>query len=147
MTGYRSGFVAGDPELIAALRKLRPSTGLTPQEFVQRASVAAWNDETHVEEMRANVARKRKLFLDVLTSHALRAAGSPATFYLWVAVPEGLTSLEWSLRLLDEADVIVAPGSFFGDDGEGYARLAMVPTLEDCERAAEALDRALGRTA
>ena len=75
MTGYRSGFVAGDPELIAALRKLRPSTGLTPQEFVQRASVAAWNDEAHVEEMRANVARKRKLFLDVLTSHGVRVAG------------------------------------------------------------------------
>ena len=50
MTGYRSGFVAGDPELIAALKRLRPSVGVTPQEFVQRASVAAWNDEAHVEE-------------------------------------------------------------------------------------------------
>jgi acetylornithine aminotransferase len=56
MTGYRSGFVAGDPALIAALRKLRPSTGLTPQEFVQRASIAAWNDESHVEETRAAYA-------------------------------------------------------------------------------------------
>jgi succinyldiaminopimelate transaminase len=147
MTGYRSGFVAGDPELIAALRKLRPSTGLTPQDFVQRASVAAWNDEAHVEEMRAGYARKRKLFLDVLAAHGVRVAGSPATFYLWVAVPEGHTSLEWSLRLLDEADLIVAPGSFFGADGEGYVRLAMVPILEDCERAAESLDGALGRTA
>ena len=45
MTGYRSGFVAGDPEMIAAMRALRPSAGVTPQEFVQRASVAAWNDE------------------------------------------------------------------------------------------------------
>ena len=144
MTGYRSGFVAGDPELIAALRKLRPSTGLTPQEFVQAASVAAWNDENHVEEMRAGYARKRKLFLDVLSSHGVRVAGSPATFYLWVAVPDGLSSLDWSLRLLDEADLIVAPGTFFGPDGEGYVRFAMVPTLEDCERAAESLDRALG---
>lgn len=144
MTGYRSGFVAGDPELIAALRKLRPSTGLTPQEFVQQASVAAWSDEAHVEEMRANYARKRKLFLDVLSSHGVRVAGSPATFYLWVAVPVGRTSLDWSLELLDAADLIVAPGTFFGPDGEGYVRLALVPTLEDCERAAEALDRALG---
>jgi succinyldiaminopimelate transaminase len=144
MTGYRSGFVAGDPELIAALRKLRPSTGLTPQEFVQEASIVAWNDEAHVEEMRACYARKRKLFLDVLSSHGVRVAGSPATFYLWVAVPGGLTSLDWSLRLLDEADLIVAPGTFFGSDGEGYVRLALVPTLDDCERAAEALDRALG---
>ena len=59
-------------------------------------------------------------------------------------MPDGLTSLDWSLRLLDEADVIVAPGSFFGEGGEGYIRLAMVPTLDECERAAESLDRALG---
>jgi acetylornithine aminotransferase len=147
MTGYRSGFVAGDPELIAALRRLRPSVGVTPQEFVQRASVAAWNDEAHVEETRATYGRKRKLFLDLFASRGVRVAGSEATFYLWVVVPEGRTSLAWSLELLDAADVLVAPGSFFGPEGEGYARIAMVPTIEQCERAAEALDRVLGASA
>ena len=147
MTGYRSGFVAGDPDLIAALKALRPSVGVTPQEFVQRASVAAWSDEVHVEETRAVYARKRKLFLDLFASHAVRIAGSDATFYLWVAVPGGSTSLEWSIALLEGADVIVAPGSFFGPDGEGYVRMAMVPTIEECERAAEAVDRVLGSTA
>jgi succinyldiaminopimelate transaminase len=144
MTGYRSGFIAGDPELIAALKALRPSVGVTPQEFVQRASVAAWNDEAHVEETRAIYARKRKLFLDLFTSHELRVAGSDATFYLWVVVPSGTSSLEWSIALLEDAGVIVAPGSFFGPDGEGYVRMAMVPTIEECERAAESLDRVLG---
>ena len=147
MTGYRSGFVAGDPELIAALRRLRPSVGVTPQEFVQRASVAAWNDEAHVEETRATYGRKRKLFLDLFTARGVRVVGSTATFYLWVVVPDGRTSLEWSLQLLDDADVVVAPGSFFGPEGEGYARIAMVPTIEECERAAEALDRVLGGAA
>ena len=142
MTGYRSGFVAGDPELIAALRRLRPSVGVTPQEFVQRASIAAWGDEQHVEETRALYARKRKLFLDLFASKGIRVAGSVATFYLWVAVPAG-PSLDWSLRLLEEADVIVAPGSFFGPAGEGYVRMAMVPTIEECERAIEALDGVL----
>jgi succinyldiaminopimelate transaminase len=145
MTGYRSGFVAGDPELIAALRRLRPSMGVTPQEFVQRASVAAWGDEQHVEETRALYARKRKLFLDLFASKGIRVAGSVATFYLWVAVPDaGGPSLDWSLRLLEDAGVIVAPGSFFGPAGEGYVRMAMVPTVEECERAVEALDRVLG---
>jgi succinyldiaminopimelate transaminase len=143
MTGYRSGFVAGDPDVIAALKALRPSVGVTPQEFVQRASVAAWSDEAHVEETRAVYARKRKLFLDLFSSHGVRVAGSEATFYLWVVVPGGSTSLEWSISLLEDADVLVAPGSFFGPDGEGYARMAMVPTIEECERAAEALDRVL----
>ena len=147
MTGYRSGFVAGDPELIAALKALRPSIGVTPQEFVQRASVVAWNDETHVEETRAVYGRKRKLFLDVFTAHGIHVTGSIATFYLWVPVPASTSSLEWSLRLLDDADVLVAPGSFFGPDGEGYVRMAMVPTMEECERAAEALDGVLGAAA
>jgi acetylornithine aminotransferase len=143
MTGYRSGFVAGDPELITALKGLRPSVGVTPQEFVQRASVAAWDDEGHVEETRSRYARKRAVFLDLFESRGIRVAGSVATFYLWVAVPGGTTSLDWSLRLLDQADVLVAPGSYFGPDGEGYVRMAMVPALEECERAAEALDRVL----
>jgi succinyldiaminopimelate transaminase len=142
MTGYRSGFVAGDPEVIGALRTLRPSVGVTPQEFVQRASVAAWNDDAHVEETRAAYGRKRKLFLDLFAAHGIRVAGSEATFYLWVDVPGG-TSLEWSLRLLQEADVLVAPGSFLGPEGEGFVRMAMVPTIEECERAAEALDGVL----
>jgi acetylornithine aminotransferase len=143
MTGYRSGFVAGDPDLIAALKALRPAVGVTPQEFVQRASVAAWNDETHVEAVRETYARKRSLFLDLFASTGVRVTASPATFYLWVAVPEGRTSLDWSLELLDAADVVVAPGSFFGPAGEGYARLAMVPTVEECERAVDALGSVL----
>ena len=65
MTGYRSGFVAGDPELVAALQQFRPNVGTAPQEFVQRASVVAWGDEEHVERARAAYAAKRELFLDL----------------------------------------------------------------------------------
>ncbi len=143
MTGYRSGFLAGDPDLLAALRALRPAVGVTPQEFVQRASIAAWSDDGHVEEVRAAYARKRKLFLDLFASRGIAVAGSVATFYLWVAVPGGRTSVDWSLELLEAADVVVAPGSFFGPGGEGYVRMAMVPTIEESERAAESIDRAL----
>jgi succinyldiaminopimelate transaminase len=140
MTGYRSGFAAGDPQLIGALRRLRPSVGVTPQEFVQRASVAAWNDERHVEDTRVRYEDKRRLFLELLERHGVRVAGSVATFYLWVAVPGGRTSLEWALELLERADIVVAPGSFFGPEGEGYVRIAMVPTLTECERATARLE-------
>lgn len=143
MTGYRSGFAAGDAGLIAALKALRPSVGVTPQEFVQRASVAAWNDETHVEDVRARYAAKRALFLELFRRHGVRVAGGAATFYLWIAVPGGRPSLGWALELLDRTGVIVAPGSFFGAEGEGYVRMAMVPTLAECERATEMLDAVL----
>jgi acetylornithine aminotransferase len=143
MTGYRSGFAAGDPILIEALRRLRPSVGVTPQEFVQRASVIAWGDERHVEDSRARYAAKRRIFLDLFERHGIHVAGSEATFYLWVAVPDGRPSLAWSLELLDRADVLVAPGSFFGPEGEGYVRMAMVPTLDECAHAAGAIGRML----
>ena len=141
MTGYRSGFAAGDPDLIGSLLRLRPAVGVTPQEFVQRASIVAWGDERHVEENRARYAAKRAVFLELFARHGLQVAGSEATFYLWVAVPEGRTSLDWAVDLLDRAGVVVAPGSFFGPEGEGYVRVAMVPTLAECERAAAELDR------
>ena len=141
MTGYRSGFAAGDPGLIGALQRLRPAVGVTPQEFVQRASIVAWGDERHVEQNRERYAAKRAIFFELFGRHGLHVAGSEATFYLWVAVPDGVTSLDWALDLLERADVVVAPGSFFGAEGEGYVRMAMVPTLAECERAATTLDR------
>ena len=139
MTGYRSGFAAGDPELIAALKGLRPSVGVTPQEFVQHASVAAWEDEVHVEENRERYAAKRRVFLGLFAARGVEVAGSVATFYLWVKVPGGGRSLDWATELLDRGGLIVAPGSFFGTEGEGYVRMAMVPTLDECERAAAIL--------
>ena len=62
--------------------------------------------------------------------------------YLWVAVPGGETSEEHAERLLGHG-VVVAPGSFLGPSGEGYVRYALVPTLEECERAVVLLDEAL----
>jgi acetylornithine aminotransferase len=142
MTGYRSGFAAGDPELIAALRAFRPTVGTAPQEFVQRASVAAWGDEKHVEETRARYRRKRELVGGALERRGVRIAGSAATMYLWVAVPEGESSESFAARLLEHG-VVVAPGAYLGAAGEGYVRFALVPSLEDCERAAAILEEVL----
>jgi succinyldiaminopimelate transaminase len=142
MTGYRSGFAAGDPELIAALRAYRPNVGTAPQEFVQRASVVAWDDEEHVERARAAYARKRRLVIDALERRGLRVAGSRATIYLWVEVPAGETSEAFAERLL-EAGVVVTPGSYLGDAGEGYVRFALVPSEEECRRGVERLEAAL----
>jgi len=142
MTGYRSGFVAGDPEIVAALQQFRPNVGTAPQEFVQRASVVAWGDEEHVERARASYAAKRALFLGLFARKGLRDAGGPSTMYLWVAVPDGETSEGFATRLLEQG-VLVAPGSFLGASGEGYVRFALVPTVEECERAVEILESVL----
>ena len=138
MTGYRSGFVAAPSWVIDALRKYRPSVGTAPQEFVQRASIAAWEDETHVERARAVYRRKRDVLVAAFERIGWRAAGKDATMYLWLALPHGETSEEAAERLL-EAGIVVAPGAYLGEAGEGYVRVALVPSIEDCERAAEIL--------
>jgi succinyldiaminopimelate transaminase len=140
MTGYRSGFVCAPREIGDALRSFRPTVGTAPQEFVQRASVAAWSDDRHVEDVRALYRRKRETVLPALEERGLRLAGSEATFYLWLDV--GGSSEEFARRLLGNG-IVVAPGSFFGDAGEGYVRLALVPTQEQCERAAVILREVL----
>ena len=142
MTGYRSGFVAGDPELIGALKQFRPTVGTAPQEFVQRASVVAWNDEEHVERTRDAYRRKREVLLPVLERQGIRVAGGSATMYLWLEVPGGEGSAELAARLLEHG-LVVSPGSFFGAAGEGYWRMALVPSEDECRRAAAILERAL----
>jgi acetylornithine/N-succinyldiaminopimelate aminotransferase len=133
MTGYRSGFMAGEPELIAQLREARANFGVAPQTMVQQAAVAAWSDDAHVDERRRVFAEKRELLLAHLSSLGLRVGGEGA-FYLWVQVPDGETSESYAARLASRG-ILVVPGPNFGSAGEGFVRLAMVPTLEDCKKA------------
>jgi len=142
MTGYRSGFVAGDPELIAALRAFRPTVGTAPQEFVQRAAIAAWGDETHVERLREGYRRKREILLGALAEKGVRVAGGEATMYLWLEVPGGGPSEAFATSLLEHG-IVIAPGAFFGPAGEGYVRIALVPTEDECRRAAAILREVL----
>jgi len=142
MTGYRSGFVAADAELIRALKQFRPTVGTAPQEFVQRASVVAWDDEEHVEHTRDRYRRKRETLLPTLASKGIRLAGGTATMFLWLEVPGGESSESFAASLLEHG-LIVSPGTFFGPAGEGYWRLALVPTEDECRRAAGILQEIL----
>ena len=68
---------------------------------------------------------------------------SDATMYIWIAVPGGATSEAFAERLLDEAGVVVTPGSYLGPSGEGYVRFALVPTEEQCAQAVGRLEAVL----
>jgi len=139
MTGYRSGFVAARAEIIAALKQYRPSVGTAPQEFVQRASVVAWSDEAHVKRTRDAYRRKREALLPTLERKDLRIAGGrSATMFLWIEAPSG----DLPEQLLEHG-LIVSPGTFFGPAGAGYFRMALVPTEEECRRAATILEHVL----
>ena len=142
MTGYRCGFVAANEDVIDAQRKFRPNVGTAPQVFVQRAAIAAWDDEEHVEQNRALYARKRGLFIDLFDRKRVVLAGSRATMYLWVETPGAETSESFAERLLEHG-VVVVPGSYFGATGEGYVRFALVPTEAECADAVAVLEDVL----
>ena len=138
MTGYRSGFMAGDRRLIDALRRFRPNVGVATPEFVQRAAVAAWSDDAHAAQQRALYAEKRSLVLGEFRRRGWTVEASTATFYLWVRAPGG-DDVAWVERLMKRG-IVPAPGSFFGEAGKGYVRWALVPTLEQCKEAMSRLD-------
>ena len=141
MTGFRSGFVAGDERLIAALRRFRPHLGVATPEFVQRAAIAAWNDDAHADLQRRRYAAKRQLLLEYFGRRGWSVEASGATFYLWMKVPGGddVAFVDALLR----AGVVALPGSYLGEAGAGFIRWALVPTLDQCREAVARLDAVL----
>ena len=141
MTGYRSGAIAGDPELIRRLKLLRPNVGTASPDFVQAAATAAWDDQDHVDERRAVFGAKREVLLDHLAGHDIEVSGSEATFYLWFRAPGG-DDAAYAEALLHER-IVASPGRAFGPGGTGWLRLALVPTVEGCRAAAAAWSTAI----
>jgi len=142
MTGYRSGFIAGDERLIDALRRFRPNVGVATPDFVQHAAIAAWNDDAHADRQRERYAAKRRLLREYFDHRGWAVEASEATFYLWMKAPGGddVAFVRECLR----AGIVATPGSFMGEGGAGFVRWALVPTLEDCREALTRLDTVAG---
>jgi N-succinyldiaminopimelate aminotransferase len=143
--GLRSGFVAGDAELLKAFLLYRTYHGSAMGPVVQQASIAAWGDEAHVldnrAQYRAKFARVTPLLAEVMAVQ-LPDAG----FYLWAEVPtacQGGDDLAFALALLAQYNVAVLPGSLLAREsgghnpGRGRIRLALVAPLAECLEAAE----------
>ena len=131
MTGYQSGFLAGDPEVLATLRRFRAAMGVASPAFIQAAAAAAWREPDHVRERVAAFGEKRAILLEVLGSRGVDVYPASAGLFLWVGVPEGRTDVEYAERLLEEG-IVVSPGSHFGPGQERFVRLALVPSAADC---------------
>ncbi|WP_163328907.1 succinyldiaminopimelate transaminase [Desulfurobacterium thermolithotrophum] len=141
MTGYRSGFVAGDSEIIQNYLKYRSSFGVASQDFIQQAAKVAWSDEEHVKERRAIFGQKRDIFVKFFKEIGLEFLYPEATFYIWVKVPNGISSKEYALHLL-KYGIVISPGEFFGKGGEGFFRIALVPTIKECMEAVDIWEKA-----
>jgi LL-diaminopimelate aminotransferase len=139
MTGWRIGWAAGSAEAIRALAIVK--TNLDSGQFtaVQRAAIAALEGPAeHLDELRATYQRRRDLVVGTLNGLGWSLKPPLGSCYVWVPVPEGETSMAFVDRILDRTGVFVAPGSGYGERGEGFARFSL--TVPD-DRLAEAMDR------
>ena len=133
LAGYRAGFVAGDPRLVAGLLEARKHAGLILPEPVQAAATAAYADDAHVAEQRARYADRRALLRPVLEKVGFTIEHSEAGLYLWAT--RGRDSWQ-EVAELAELGILVAPGAFYGRAGERHVRIALTATDERVAAAA-----------
>jgi LL-diaminopimelate aminotransferase len=126
MTGWRIGFAVGNAEALAALNKLKSNVDSGAWLAIQWAAVAALTGpQDCVEENRKAYQRRRDLLLDGLAGLGWKIEKPKATFYVWAPVPNGGTSADFAALLLKQAGILVTPGSAYGEQGEGFVRLAL----------------------
>ena len=141
--GLRSGFVAGDAQLLKSFLLYRTYHGSAMSIPVQRASIAAWNDEEHVIANRRLYQEKFDRVIPIL-QQAFDVKLPDASFYIWLKVPDG-DDLAFTRNLWQKAAIQVLPGRFLardteqGNPGEGYVRIALVADVESCVKAAETI--------
>ena len=140
--GLRSGFIAGDAGLMREFLRYRTYHGAAMPLHVQAASIAAWNDETHVITNRA-LYRAKFEAVTPLVAEVADVSAPAGGFYLWPRFETDDAGL--CRRLLAECNVLTLPGSFLardrgeGNPGAGRLRLALVASLEECIEAAQRL--------
>ncbi len=141
--GLRSGFVAGDAELLKNFLLYRTYHGSAMSIPVQRASIAAWNDEEHVIANRRLYQEKFDRVIPIL-QQVFDVKLPDASFYIWLKVPDG-DDLAFAKNLWQKAAIQVLPGRFlardteWGNPGEGYVRIALVADVDSCVKAAETI--------
>jgi LL-diaminopimelate aminotransferase len=144
MTGWRVGWIAGNPDVVEQYRRLKTNLDSGMFEALQLAGVAALTEARDFPARMSDIyARRRDLMCDALARIGLPADPPRATPYIWVGVPEGHTSESFTELVLEEAGVVVSPGPSFGPSGEGYVRISLTVADERLEEAASRIATSL----
>jgi LL-diaminopimelate aminotransferase len=144
MTGWRIGWAVGSPVAVEALGRVKTNIDSGIFNAVQRAGVAALESGMpHLPELLATYRRRRDRIMEVFWDAGWKVEAPKGALYVWLPTPPGESSVDFTARLLDEAGVVVAPGTGYGPSGEGYIRLSItIPDgrlEEGCERVRKAL--------
>jgi LL-diaminopimelate aminotransferase len=139
MTGWRSGAVVGNADLVSAYWQLKTNIDSGMFEAIQEASIAALaSDQSSVAQMCEIYRRRRDVLVDALRAIGMEVNAPKGTIYLWTRVPDGHTSASFAELVLEEAAVVISPGAAYGPSGEGFVRMSL--TVDDA-RLNEAAER------
>lgn len=142
MTGWRVGWACGNPQLVAALGKVKSNLDSGIFSALQLAAVAALEgQEEHIRKMCALYQERRDILVGGLRSLGWQLNDPKASFYIWIKVPQGTDSISFSRLLLEKADIIATPGVGFGKYGEGFIRMALTVSKERINQAIERLKK------
>lgn len=126
MTGWRIGFATGNRKIIQALAAVKSNIDSGIFQAVQFAGIVALKtDESHINSLNQMYKSRRDVLVDGLNALGWKVPKPKATFYVWMPVPPGYTSNEFSKMLLEKCDIVTTPGIGFGHNGEGYIRMAL----------------------
>ena len=142
MTGWRIGFAVGHPEILAGLGRVKTNIDSGLFQAIQEAGTEALNHfDTPLPEIINIYERRRDVMVKGLRELGLEVDRPKATFYLWIQVPKGYTSAQFATLLLEQAGIVATPGNGFGENGEGFIRMAL--TVDE-KRLNEAIERLRG---
>jgi LL-diaminopimelate aminotransferase len=144
MTGWRVGAAVGNAEMIDALWKLKTNIDSGMFDAIQMAGVRALTgSQQFVREMCEVYARRRDLVLRALAAVGIDVPPPKGTIYVWVPVPEGHTSTSFAELVLEQAAVVVSPGSAYGPNGEGWVRLSLAVPDDQLREAVSRIEQHL----
>ena len=142
MTGWRVGMAVGNPEIVGGLAQAKSNLDSGIFQAVQEAGIEALKlGDKIVEPSRIIYQERRDILVDGLRAVGLECEKPRATFYVWVSCPEGLSSADFTTKLLEEAAVVTTPGNGFGEAGEGYVRFTVCVDKERLREVAERIRR------
>jgi len=142
MTGWRIGMALGNKEILAALCKVKENTDSGIFNAIQYAAIRALKQEdANIYKMLEIYSRRRKLVLETFAKVGMKFVPQKGTFYLWVPVPKGTTSIDFTTTLFEKAAVVVAAGTAYGHHGEGYIRISLTVPDRRLEVAMERIQK------
>lgn len=144
MTGWRLGFAVGNKDIIGALTRVKSYVDTGPWLAIQHAGAAVLdNSESIVGPIRDELARRRDAAVTALNANGFSCDTPKAAMYLWIPLPAGVPSAQFTRRALEETGVVLLPGSGFGPAGEGFFRIALTVGATGLEEAARRLGSVL----